>query len=639
MRCIAVRRHGPIAIGSILGLAVIGVVVWAAGVVRPQASPPGEALRTAREEAQVASGEVDNVTDGTLIEFSQDFDMKAIEMHGRGVAVRLVDSDGGKSLHVGLGRARGAGISFLAPPGGWDLTQHVAVALDIANVGASPVALRGRLNKKDWIDGFAALEPGQTDTVEIILKRTKEYRGMKGVPGGHLTLWEEADPAQIVGISIASIDPIGAPAVEIKAVRAVGEYVRPPAGGVDDALLPFVDRYGQYKHSEWPGKTQSDDELAAQRTREDDDLDAHPSPSDWNQYGGWAAGPQLEATGHFRVEKHDGKWWLVDPEGRLFWSHGITCVWLQTLTRVAGREHYFEELDDRFVEGDGYDFAGLNLLRKYGEAWQEEATARAHRRLRSWGMNTTGNWTHEQIYSLRRTPYTVAIHYSSPNLGRFPYRDMDLFRQVLRDRLEEEKGKTVDDPWCIGYFVDNELRWPRRRRAELADDYYRICREEVKRAAPNKLYLGSRLHGHMSPFGGTEDTVRAAAKYCDVVSINRYRFSPGDLRMPKGIDMPIIIGEWHFGALDRGLLHTGLRSVGSQEQRAAGYRHYVRTALRHPNIVGTHWFQYRDQMVTGRFDGENYQIGFIDICDTPYWETIAASRQVGAEMYQVRSGQ
>jgi hypothetical protein len=160
----------------------------------------------------------------------------------------------------------------------------------------------------------------------------------------------------------------------------------------------------------------------------------------------------------------------------------------------------------------------------------------------------------------------------------------------------------------------------------------------VKRVAPDKLYLGSRLHDHISPFGGTEDTVRAAAKYCDVIGINRYRFSPSDLRMPDGIAKPIIIGEWHFGALDRGLLHPGLRSVANQRQRAAGYRHYVCQALRHPNIVGTHWFQYRDQMVTGRFDGENYQIGFVDICDTPYWETVAASRDVGGELYAIRAG-
>ena len=56
----------------------------------------------------------------------------------------------------------------------------------------------------------------------------------------------------------------------------------------------------------------------------------------------------------------------------------------------------------------------------------------------------------------------------------------------------------------------------------------------------------------------------------------------------------------------------------------------------HPRIVGTHWFQFGDEAVTGRGDGENYQIGFVDVCDTPYAETIAASREIGAELYQAR---
>ena len=87
---------------------------------------------------------------------------------------------------------------------------------------------------------------------------------------------------------------------------------------------------------------------------------------------------------------------------------------------------------------------------------------------------------------------------------------------------------------------------------------------------------------------------------------------------------PVIIGEFHFGALDRGMFHTGLVPTQSQEDRANAYKSYVRGALDNPLIVATHWFQYRDQATTGRFDGENYQIGFIDICDSPYPETIKA---------------
>ena len=128
-----------------------------------------------------------------------------------------------------------------------------------------------------------------------------------------------------------------------------------------------------------------------------------------------------------------------------------------------------------------------------------------------------------------------------------------------------------------------------------------------------------------------------AAKYCDVISFNRYRFAPNDLQPhDKNIDKPIIIGEFHFGALDRGMLHTGLRSVQNQEQRGKAYYAYIKAALENPYLVGAHWFQYGEQAVTGRGDGENYQIGFLDVCDTPYRETIDACRKIGYKMYEIR---
>jgi agarase len=54
-------------------------------------------------------------------------------------------------------------------------------------------------------------------------------------------------------------------------------------------------------------------------------------------------------------------------------------------------------------------------------------------------------------------------------------------------------------------------------------------------------------------------------------------------------------------------------------------------------MVGTHWFQYQDQPTTGRvYDEENYQIGFVDIADTPYAELVAAARSVAAQLYSLR---
>jgi hypothetical protein len=161
----------------------------------------------------------------------------------------------------------------------------------------------------------------------------------------------------------------------------------------------------------------------------------------------------------------------------------------------------------------------------------------------------------------------------------------------------------------------------------LAETYFATVREELKAVAPTLLYLGCRFAWR------NDRVVRAAARHCDVLTFNLYETAVADFALPKGIDHPVLIGEFHFGALDRGLFHPGLREVGTQAERAEAMRQYVFGALAHPNIVGAHWFQYRDQPLTGRGDGENYQIGFVDVCDNPYPETIAASRDIGTNLY------
>jgi hypothetical protein len=107
--------------------------------------------------------------------------------------------------------------------------------------------------------------------------------------------------------------------------------------------------------------------------------------------------------------------------------------------------------------------------------------------------------------------------------------------------------------------------------------------------------------------------------------------------LPEGIDKPVVIGEFHFGALDRGKFHATLRPVADQAARGAAYEKYVRSALENPLVVGTHWHQFGDQSTTGRDDGENFQNGFLDVCDTPYTETIDACRRVGYDLYQIRA--
>ena len=55
--------------------------------------------------------------------------------------------------------------------------------------------------------------------------------------------------------------------------------------------------------------------------------------------------------------------------------------------------------------------------------------------------------------------------------------------------------------------------------------------------------------------------------------------------------------------------------VEDQQQRGVAYRYYTENAYAHPALVGTGYFQWCDQDMTGRGDGENYNCGLIDVTD------------------------
>ena len=660
-----------------------------------------------------------------LFDFAPGFDVGSVVTTDSKVAL----SENG-SLHIETGRAgQWPGVALKAPLGKWDLSAYEYISLDVENLGDNSLTLSCRIDNpgadgsKNCVTDSTSLGDKAAGTLivplapgTLMLSEPLELIGMRGYP----THAGRIDTSNVTQLVIFVNKPAVDQRFEIDNIRAAGSVRTINT----KTFLPFIDEFGQFIHTDWPGKTHSLKELIDNGKAEEKELAAHPGPTDRNQYGGCTAGPKLEATGSFRVQKFNDKWWLVDPEGRLFWSHGIDCVGAGNATPITDRENYFRELPNANSPFAGfygtgswaphgyykdhspyktYDFSQANFLRKYGRDWTDRFAQITHRRLQSWGLNTIANWSDGDVYLMRKTPYVCTISYGSKTLegsegywGKF-YDVFDpSFRDRLRDRLASEKDKTADDPWCIGYFVHNELSWgdelslavaalaspadqpaknvfidglkekyntieklnaawatnhaswqellestrpPDKDKAredlaafytKTAETYFKTIRDELKKAAPAKLYLGCR-------FAWVNDRAAlAAAKYCDVVSYNRYTYSVADHRLPDNIDMPIIIGEFHFGALDRGMFHTGLKVTGDQNDRAEKYKSYVQGALRNPCIVGTHWFQYKDQATTGRGDGENYQIGFIDVCDTPYPEIVRASRDVGYKMYEYR---
>ena len=76
----------------------------------------------------------------------------------------------------------------------------------------------------------------------------------------------------------------------------------------------------------------------------------------------------------------------------------------------------------------------------------------------------------------------------------------------------------------------------------------------------------------------------------------------------------------------------------NQAERGVAYSYYVEHAAEHPAIVGTHWYQWIDQPATGRRDGENYNIGWIDVTDRPYPELVAAAKATHAKLDDIHSG-
>ena len=130
---------------------------------------------------------------------------------------------------------------------------------------------------------------------------------------------------------------------------------------------------------------------------------------------------------------------------------------------------------------------------------------------------------------------------------------------------------------------------------------------------------------------------KAAARYVDVYSTNSYVDLAGPGSLPKGIDKPVLIAEFHFAALERGL-GVGLSPVGDRLQRSRAFGAFVVNGLTHPQVVGMHWFAYADQSAAGRHYG-NYQIGFVDVTDTPYDYITEMSRKIADRMYTIRDSE
>lgn len=196
----------------------------------------------------------------------------------------------------------------------------------------------------------------------------------------------------------------------------------------------------------------------------------------------------------------------------------------------------------------------------------------------------------------------------------------ELISQNFR-RMEEKSAQAKKDLWSFS--------------EEMVSAYVKIPAEQLRKVDPHHLNLGMRYAWIAS------DLMYKAGEVFDVFTINSYEFVPhlnSVDEVARRCNKPTMIGEFHFGALDRGLPSTGLRAVETQRDRGLAYRRYVERGAANPNLLGTHYFILNDQAYLGRFDGENYQIGFVDTTHTPYHEMIEEVIKAHENVYDIMMG-
>lgn len=355
-----------------------------------------------------------------------------------------------------------------------------------------------------------------------------------------------------------------------------------------------------------------------------------------SQFGGWMVW-QKEATGFFRTEKIDGRWWIVDPLGYPFIHKGV----------VAFNPGSSKMQKDAFA-----------IKYKTTRQWAIDDT----KMLRSYGFNGIGAWSMVDSVRQMEQPlvYTVIVNpmgdYKREHLkrfgGKYEKAGWQGYRFDLAMVFDPEFDAFVDkaiaplakyrhDKFLLGYFTDNELPWlndaldrhltllgenePGRLAAQkwlherkgsnaaaITDEdrmaftafyfetYMKKVTDALRKADPNHMYLGCRFNQERNQELTNPEIFKVAGKYMDIVSINHYRRWEPDSALVSNWEVwsgkPFIITEWYTKGEDSGLPNnTGAGwNVPTQRDRGYFYQNFAIELIKSRNCVGWHWFKYMD---------------------------------------------
>jgi len=385
-------------------------------------------------------------------------------------------------------------------------------------------------------------------------------------------------------------------------------------------------------------------------------------------------------------------WWLRTPDGQAFYSKGVNTVHGGTdkdKTREGGAFHWENHFTDirqwRQEARDNLLRWGFNTLGGWSDPSPEmnlplmvELDLGRNARLHWFDLFDPAN----QSKAIEMAQELTAKYRDNPNLvGYFTDNEVGwwntpLFRwyleqgwnnhtkrmlwQLLHDHYEGDWNRFLQD-WVAqdGSQSFEDLKKSRvaiklRAGGEgirligrfthlCARHYYELVNKALRQAHPEALILGDRL-----PLYYNQDAVLAMADQVDVISTNYNVDEPDGWVAPfyfNGLrqlaDKPVLVTEFFFAAEENrsGNKNTGhLMTVATQDERAAGLANAIEAFAGFPNVVGAHWFQYCDEPTAGRDDGENFNMGLVDIANRPYEQVTTAFAAFNGKLESIHRG-
>lgn len=394
--------------------------------------------------------------------------------------------------------------------------------------------------------------------------------------------------------------------------------------------------------------------------------------------------PLSHGSNHWGLTVEKGVHWFVAPNGKKFYGSGVNGVDAGPPPEVIeGRPAYY--LSNLYASTDQWAATIRERLTKWGfnhlGAWSfcEEKIGLPYIANLDLGRLSEALWFDAFDPGLPARVTEWAERLTAPHrqlgmrIGYFPDNEIgwwnaalfefylskgwqnhtkQLLWQLLYDRYEGRWPELLRD-WVASEKVDGfeslrnagvalkirpggeAIRLINQFTYLCAERYYKLIHDALRAVDPGALIFSDRL-----PIYYSQDAVRAMAPYVDVIATNydldgadgwvaRYFFEGLAVLAGK----PILISEFFCAAMENrsGNKNAGhLLKVTTQAERAMVVQQGLKNFARCSHIIGTHWFQYYDEPQGGRADGEDYNMGLVDIYDQPYEEVVEAFQRTHA---------